>query len=99
MSDTYYGYDELCQFIVNRWREQADTWMSSGGGNRMIPENEYWSLAQFLGVHSRVLARWRETGLPTYEADEIATRLGVHPIPIWGWSWVTNAELERDVEA
>lgn len=51
-------------------------------------------LAFHVGVSGETLKRAEHDGLTDAEADRWATRLGFHPITIWGWNWVT-AGLEH----
>lgn len=41
------------------------------------------ALAELLGVTDRTVWRWRQTGLMHSTADEVATRLGLHPLEVW----------------
>jgi biotin operon repressor len=50
------------------------------------------SLAQQLGVSGSQLASAIERGLTDRQADEWAIRLGVHPMSVWGWAWVEDAD-------
>lgn len=51
------------------------------------------NLADALGVSRRVLYRWREDGVPIDTADTVATRLGYHPVHIWGDEWFDDDQL------
>jgi hypothetical protein len=51
------------------------------------------------GRHARQLYRWRsEGGIPVNDADEIACRLGMHPIELWPDEWEVP-DVEEAVEA
>jgi len=41
------------------------------------------AVAELLGVTDRTVWRWRQTGLMRSTADEVATRLGLHPLEVW----------------
>lgn len=41
------------------------------------------SLARRLGYGRRSIVRWAADGIPMDRADEVATRLGVHPCELW----------------
>lgn len=41
------------------------------------------AVAEVLGVTARTVWRWRQTGLMHSTADEVATRLGLHPLEVW----------------
>ena len=47
-------------------------------------------LAHHLGVSGETLKRAARDGLTDTEADRWATRLGFHPVAIWGWDWITT---------
>lgn len=40
-----------------------------------------------LGVHPRQVYRWRHEGLAWERADELAVRIGMHPLNVWGTDW------------
>lgn len=44
-------------------------------------------LARRTGVHARQLHRLRVHGLTAVQADELAVRLGHHPVELWGERW------------
>ena len=46
--------------------------------------------ADMIGVSSRAVARWRsqDNRVPWVTADEAATRLGLHPLLVWGDEWL-----------
>jgi hypothetical protein len=50
------------------------------------------SLSGRLGVGGNQIARAIERGLTDKQADEWAVRLGVHPMSVWGWAWVDDAD-------
>ena len=72
-----------------------------------LPRGEHWwplqplldvcrisagSVGHHLGVGRNQLARALERGLTDRQADEWAIRLGVHPMTVWGWAWVDDAD-------
>lgn len=40
--------------------------------------------AEYIGHDEAQVYRWRQTGLRLHDADRLATRLGVHPVELWG---------------
>lgn len=50
------------------------------------------SVGHRLGVGGNQIARAVERGLTDRQADEWAIRLGVHPMTVWGWAWVEDAD-------
>lgn len=43
-----------------------------------------WDLAEWAGVSRRTAIRWMAVGaVPIYDADKMATAIGVHPATIW----------------
>jgi len=44
-------------------------------------------LAEALGVSMREVVRWRRGGVPVRHADQLAIRLWLHPLTVWGDSW------------
>ena len=46
------------------------------------------SYASRLGADRVQLARYETFGIPEPVADRWATRLGLHPVQVWGWEWV-----------
>jgi biotin operon repressor len=50
------------------------------------------ALGQRLGVSGSQIARAIERGLSDRQADEWAIHLGVHPMTVWGWAWVDDAD-------
>ncbi len=55
--------------------------------------NRLW-LAHHVRVSGETLKRAAHDGLTDTEADQWATRLGFHPIAIWGWDWI-DAGIEH----
>jgi regulatory GntR family protein len=45
-----------------------------------------------LGISGHQLALAARRGLTDRQADEWAIRLGVHPLSVWGWAWVSDAD-------
>ena len=46
-------------------------------------------LADVLGVDRRRILAWRVNGVQFFDADVIATRLGLHPVELWReWEWI-----------
>lgn len=83
----------------------AATDTTAAGGS--LPRGERWwplqplldtcrvtagSLGHHLGVGRNQLARAIERGLTDKQADEWAIGLGVHPLLVWGWAWVDDAD-------
>lgn len=56
--------------------------------------------AERLGVCRGSVNAWRQGRkmISWRKADELAGRLGAHPFDLWGWDWVTAAEVD-DVAA
>ena len=50
------------------------------------------SLGRRLGVSGGQIAVVARRGLNDKQADEWAIRLGVHPLTVWGWAWVDDAD-------
>lgn len=50
------------------------------------------SLGHQLGIGSNQIANAIERGLTDKQADEWAIRLGLHPMSVWGWAWVDDAD-------
>jgi Bacterial regulatory proteins, gntR family len=50
------------------------------------------SLGGELGVGGRQITIAAQRGLTDKQADEWAIRLGVHPMTVWGWAWVDDAD-------
>lgn len=48
--------------------------------------------ARALGIHPRMVYRWRHNGLTWAQADELAVRLGLHPATVWGRAWWAAAD-------
>ncbi len=48
----------------------------TGGASRAV-------LSEKLSVTSRTIQRWRQSGIPIWEADRAAIRLGTHPAILW----------------
>lgn len=49
------------------------------GRNSPIPE--------ILGISFRVWQRYLKDGVPVFQADNLAVRVGAHPIELWGPCW------------
>lgn len=49
-------------------------------------------LAEALRRNASTLRKYRISGIPEQEADNIAIDLGVHPSAIWGDAWFAIAE-------
>jgi hypothetical protein len=49
------------------------------------------AVAAMLGEHKRQLQRWSRYGFTEAQADEMATRLGLHPALIWSNWWEATA--------
>ena len=54
-----------------------------------------WPVADLLaafpdhpGIETNQLHRYELSGIPEPVADRWATRLGLHPVQVWGWEWV-----------
>jgi Bacterial regulatory proteins, gntR family len=76
------------------------------GGARLPKGDRWWplqplldavamtpgSLSGRLGVAGNQLALAVRRGLTDRQADEWAIRLGVHPMSVWGWAWVDDAD-------
>jgi len=58
--------------------------LERAAGGRCLTE-----AARSLGVDRRQVYRWRRYGLTAAQADELATRLGLHPANVWP-SWWTS---------
>lgn len=41
-------------------------------------------VARTCGIRENTMFAWRKRGVPIMAADELACRMGVHPIEIWG---------------
>lgn len=54
------------------------------------------AIAEELGVTRRHVIRWKRDGLTIWQADTIATRLGVHPAQLWGPDAWARAQLAHD---
>jgi len=50
------------------------------------------SLGRRLGVGGNQIAVAVRRGLTDRQADEWAIRLGEHPMSVWGWAWVEDAD-------
>ena len=50
------------------------------------------SLSGRLGVAGNQITLAVRRGLTDRQADEWAIRLGVHPLSVWGWAWVDDAD-------
>lgn len=50
------------------------------------PENSA-ELSVMLGVNDTAVRRWMCDGVPLSRCDEVAVRIGLHPILIWGEAW------------
>lgn len=50
----------------------------------MTPEMTDEDLAARLGVTRKCLKKYRDVGLTLFKADQMACRLGYHPIFFWG---------------
>jgi hypothetical protein len=50
------------------------------------------SLGSRLGIGGRQITMAVQRGLTDKQADEWAIRLGVHPMTVWGWAWVDDAD-------
>jgi hypothetical protein len=48
-------------------------------------------LAAELGISSDSIAAAGRRGLSDCQADEWAIRVGLHPLLVWGWDWITAA--------
>lgn len=46
----------------------------------------------------RWVERLKREGLTVWQADELATRLGAHPLAVWGVAWSEAREAPTDVE-
>jgi len=74
------------------WRGPADA-----------TDHGFWcrkTAAVILGVEPRSVIRWARNGLSPWQADDAATRAGLHPLEIWGEDWqdaCRSDETERDV--
>jgi len=83
-------------------RARAD--LPSSGSSREGSGNWFNDhvFSQMCGVSSRAICRWRETASDSYPGGEVpwrsadlaATRLGLHPLDIWGEAWMA---LDHDV--
>lgn len=52
-------------------------------------------LATHCGTIRRQIQRWRRHGVTVRRADELAIKIGRHPLEVWGSAWV-KAEDEVD---
>jgi hypothetical protein len=52
-------------------------------------------LAAKLGVSGATLRTASRRGLTERQADDWAIRLGLHPLMVWGWSWIEEAANVR----
>lgn len=52
------------------------------------------AMADALRKSRTTIQQWRKQGIPIYQADEVACRIGLHPSHIWGEQWwnTTNTE-------
>ncbi|MCB1902132.1 MAG: hypothetical protein KDH16_22775 [Rhodocyclaceae bacterium] len=49
------------------------------------PDLDITTMARHLGVSASSIYRWRlQGGCSIWSADEMATRLGLHPTAVWG---------------
>lgn len=53
-------------------------------------------LARDVGSAVRSVGRWRRRGgIPLWEADRLAIRVGLHPAVVWGADWWADEEDDR----
>jgi hypothetical protein len=50
------------------------------------------ALARRLGVAGAAVSTAARRGLTDRQADEWAIRLGLHPMLVWGWAWIDEAD-------
>jgi hypothetical protein len=50
------------------------------------------ALARQLGVTGAPISTAARRGLSDAKADEWAIRLGLHPMLVWGWAWIDDAD-------
>ena len=53
----------------------------------VLGEQSERATAALLGVAPRTVTRWRLDGLTWAQADELAVRIGLHPLEVWGTAW------------
>ena len=49
-----------------------------------LPEPSQREVGRLLGVDAHAPRRWAENGIPLWNADRLACKLGLHPTEIWG---------------
>ena len=69
-----------CGTITERWPMQP-----------LIDAYQGSNFAEAAQASSDVIRRARERGLDDLVADRWATRLGLHPVQVWGWEWCDAA--------
>lgn len=62
-----------------------ETWLAVRGvaATEQHPQGSQRGLARFLGVDPGQWQRWRSEGVPTFAADRLACRAGLHPSLLW----------------
>ena len=50
---------------------------------RGAPVRSARQIADYLGVSTRRVYRWRREGIRYYDADRVALALGLHPLLVW----------------
>ena len=63
---------------------------TDGGGGGFSDQH----FADMIGLSTRAISRWRKNGgrVPWATADEAATKLGLHPLLVWGDEWAAMDE-------
>lgn len=70
----------LERYLIHAFELMRDPHMEKATRGHRLTD---MGLGQVLGVHRRQIARWRGYGVPWVTADQLATRLGLHPANLW----------------
>ena len=49
-----------------------------------LPEPSQRAVGRLFGTDAHAAKRWADNGIPIWQADRLACRLGLHPTEIWG---------------
>jgi len=50
-------------------------------------------IGEALNIHRTTINKWREKGIPIYQADKVACWIGVLPSYIWGNQWWSSTSI------
>lgn len=70
-------------------------WLPAAPLLRMFgPDADYTTVCQALDVSRSCYTRWRRPGarISFVDADKYACKLGVHPMYIWGLTWIEEQD-------